>query len=324
LRADLAISVRPYFDEDSYEWDSFCTQANQATLLHTRRFLSYHGDRFTDCSLLIENDGCLSGVFPAAVHPQHDNIVVSHPGATYGGIVHSGELRGERMLDTMVAIFKHFARQGFVKLNYKVVPSFYHRRPSQDDLYALFRLGAVRPRCDISSTIDLVNRSKFSERRRRGLKKALKSGVAITSGTKCLPAFWDVLSENLERKHGVTPVHTLAEMALLLERFPENIHCICGTFKEQIVSGVLLFSTPTADHAQYISSSDRGYELSALDLVFDHCISNAIRMGKQWFDFGISTESGGKILNEGLYRFKTEFGAGAFVHEFYEIDLRSY
>jgi hypothetical protein len=209
-------------------------------------------------------------------------------------------------------------------LIYKAVPGFYHRRPSQDDLYALFRLGAVRPRCDISSTIDLANRGKVSERRRRGLKKALKSGVTITSGTKCLPALWDVLSENLERKHGVTPVHTLAEMELLMEHFPENIHCICGTVEEQIVSGVLIFSTPTADHAQYIASSDRGYELSTLDAVFDHCIGNAIRMEKRWFDFGISTEAGGKILNEGLYGFKTEFGAGGFLHEFYEIDLERF
>lgn len=320
----MALSVRPYSEKNSHEWDSFCIKANQATFLHTRRFLSYQGDRFTDCSLLIEKDGCLVGVFPAAVHPQNARIVVSHPGVTYGGVIHAGELRGERMLDTMVVILEYFARQGFFQLIYKAVPSFYHLRPSQDDLYALFRLGAVRTRCDISSTIDLANRGKISERRRRGLKKALKHGVTITSETKFLPELWDVLSDNLERKHGATPVHTLAEMTELIDRFPENIHCICGTFKEQIVSGTLIFSTTTADHAQYIASSDRGYELSALDAVFDHCIGSAIRMGKRWFDFGISSESGGKILNEGLYGFKTEFGAGSFVHEFYEIDLESF
>ena len=43
--------------------------------------------------------------------------------------------------------------------------------------------------------------------------------------------------------------------------------------------------------------------------------------GLQDFDFGISTEAEGMILNEGLYRFKSEFGGGGVVHEFYEMRL---
>jgi hypothetical protein len=37
---------------------------------------------------------------------------------------------------------------------------------------------------------------------------------------------------------------------------------------------------------------------------------------------GISTEQQGTVLNDGLYRFKSEFGGGGVVHEFFEIDLR--
>ena len=82
-----------------------------------------------------------------------------------------------------------------------------------------------------------------------------------------------------------------------------------------------MFITPTTFHAQYIASSEMGYDCSALDAIFEQGILSAQKDGKRWFDFGISTEVGGKVLNEGLYRFKSEFGAGGTVHEFYELDL---
>lgn len=317
----MAFSVRRYSEENSREWDNFCVQADQSTFLHTRRFLSYHGERFIDRSLLIEEDGRLLGLFPAAEHPKQRDHIISHPGITYGGVLHAGALCGARMIDAIGAIGRHYREMNYHQLVYKAVPTFYHRRPAQDDLYALFRLGALRTRCDLSSTIDLGCRGALSERRRRSLKKALKAGVTITSGAEFLPALWDVLSENLARKHGVAPLHTLTEMSSLMERFPENISCYCCVLHEEILAGVIVFSTPMADHAQYIASSEKGYKVSALDAVFDHCIAKSNQLGKRWFDFGISTEESGKQLNEGLYGFKTEFGSGGFVHEFYEMKL---
>lgn len=314
-------TIRPYQEADQENWDALCAQAEQSTLLHTRRFLSYHGDRFVERSLIIEEEGVMVGLFPAAEHSADRTHVVSHPGITYGGVLHAGALRGERMLYALTAIGDHFSKQGYTRLTYKVVPSFYHSVPSQDDLYALFRLGASRVRCDLSSTIDLSRRGRVSQRRRRGLKKAQKAGVCITTGTVCLPAFWGVLTENLARKHGVSPVHSLNEITLLSERFPENIQCVCAQLNGDVVAGIVFFDTTTACHAQYIASSEAGYQVSALDMLFEHYIEQADALGKRWFDFGISTEAGGTVLNENLYRFKSEFGASGFVHEFYELDL---
>lgn len=318
----MALTTRFYQPEEAERWDEFCARADQATLLHTRRFLSYHGDRFLDRSLVLEEDGKWVGLLPAAQHPVAAQCVVSHPGSTYGGLLHAGRLRGARMLSALTAIKDHYAAAGYDTLVYKAVPGFYHRKPTQDDQYGLFRLGAQLVRRDLSSTIDLDHRGELSERRRRSLKKSLKAGVVVHTGPQYLPALWDVVAENLARKHGVVPVHTLAEMGLLMERFPEHIRCVAGLLGEQVVAGVLLFATPMADHAQYIASSMAGYDVSALDAVFEHCISQARTDGKRWFDFGISTEEAGKHLNEGLYDFKTEFGGGGFVHDFYELSLK--
>ncbi len=320
----MTLSVRPYCPEDAGLWDDFCKDSLQGTFLHTRRFLSYHGERFTDRSLILEMDGKLAGLFPAALNPLDATHVLSHPGITYGGILHHGRLRGEQMVIALNAIQMHYASLGLQKLSYKVVPSIYHRVPAQDDLYGLFRLGAQRARCDLSSTIDLSQPVLSSERRSRGLKKAIRAGVTVTDDSRHLSALWDVLIDNLHRKHGVTPVHNIGEICLLRDRFPESIQCICGVIDNRVVAGVIIFITTTTCHAQYIASSETGHEISALDAVFNHAISSAQRNGKRWFDFGISTESRGMILNEGLYRFKSEFGSGGTVHEFFELDLRRF
>lgn len=317
----MSLRVKPFSTSDAFAWDAFCKASLQATFLHTRGFLSYHGDRFSDCSLIIENNGKWLGILPAALKSGDDKYVVSHPGITYGGIVHQGGLRGERMVEALTEILRYYRSQGHEALIYKAVPTFYHSAPAADDLYGLFRLGAIRTRCDLSSAIDLKCRLPLSERRRRGLKKAKMADVEISEGIQNLPELWDVLAKNLESKHDVKPAHTLHEIGLLAERFPEHIRCVCAILNEQVVAGTVLFVSHTTHHAQYIASSPKGYEVAALDLVFDHAIDRAFKDGKRWFDFGISTERQGNVLNDGLYRFKTEFGGGGFVHEFYEIDL---
>lgn len=317
----MTLQVRPYMPGDEQAWDDFCAASHQATLLHTRRFLGYHGDRFRDRSLLLEEEGRCVGLLPAAEHPRERACVVSHPGITYGGVVHQGALRGDRMLAALGAVAEHYRAQGMSRLVYKAVPAFYHRTPANDDLYALFRLGAKLARRDLSSTIDLLHRLPVSERRRRSLKKARKAGIALAEGAAHLPALWEVVADNLARKHGTQPVHTVAEITLLAGRFPQDIRCVCGTLDGRVVAGVVLFETPMASHAQYIASSEAGYDVSALDAVFEHCIEQAAAAGRRWFDFGICTEEAGTVLNDNLYRFKSEFGGGGTVHDFYELEL---
>lgn len=301
-------------------WDDWCAGAVNATLLHTRQFLSYHGDRFRDLSVFIYEGEKLVGILPAAVSPADATLVVSHPGATYGGVVHDGRLTGERMLAALEAISAFYRSLGFVRLLYKALPHLYHTVPAQDDLYALFRLDARRVRCDLSSTIDLQNRRPLSERRRRSLKKAVKS-VEISGDMALLPQLWSVLQGNLERKHGARPVHSLEEITLLSQRFAQEIQIRCAVLDGAVVAGVLLFLSANVWHAQYIASSEAGYAVSALDAVFDAVIGEAGTQGARYFDFGISNEDGGRVLNEGLYGFKSEFGGGGMVHEFYELTL---
>jgi hypothetical protein len=89
---EIAIPViRSYGPEDASSWNELVERASNGTFLHTRTFISYHGDRFRDRSLILENRRKrIVGVFPAAEAPADPEMVISHPGLTYGGIVHDG------------------------------------------------------------------------------------------------------------------------------------------------------------------------------------------------------------------------------------------
>jgi hypothetical protein len=314
--------VSRYSEGDAGEWDELVAHAPMATFLHTRRFLAYHRDRFQDMSALVRNDGgAVLGVFPAAVDPSDDRRVVSHPGITFGGVLHPGKLAGANMIEAMTCLMSFYGEHGMRALRYKAIPSIYHRRPASDDLYALFRLGATRSRCDLSCAIDLANRAEPSSRRKRSLKKALKAQVEVTDGAPYVAELWDVIEGNLDRKLGEKPVHAADEIADLHARFPDNVSFLVGRLDGRTVAGVVLFAGGAVTRSQYIASDAAGYEVSALDAVFEEAIRQARAAGRRYFDFGTSNRSDGRELSASLYAFKQEFGGGGVVHEQYDLEL---
>jgi hypothetical protein len=316
----VSIEVRPYTIQHEAEWDSFCQNAVNATFLHTRRFLSYHGDRLKDMSLMLTTAGKLEGLFPAAESPSDSSLVVSHPGITYGGLIHNGRLNGMKTIDSLHAVLAHYKKLGYLRLQYKVVPYIYTKCPAQDDIYALFRLNANRVRCDISSTIDLENPRVSSDRRKRALKKAQKS-VTLSADHGLLGSLWPVIADNLSRKYEASPVHSVEQLYLLRNRFPDQIVIRSALMDDKVEAGVIFFNSPTVWHAQYIAASERAYAVSALDAVFTAALTEARESGARYFDFGTSNEQAGRALNDGLYTFKSEFGGGGVAHEYYEFDL---
>lgn len=316
------MKVLKFNSQDSIQWDSFCNASYHSTFLHTRRFISYHKDKFKDHSVIIESDGKWLGLFPAAEDSVDASSIISHPGITYGGVIHHGALRGQSMIDALILLKDYYVKNNYEKLIYKKIPHIYHQAPSCDDTYALFVLKAKLIRCDLSSAIDNNFRLKTSDRRKRAYKKSINNGIVIQNDLSLLPNFWNVLEDNLRVKYNKKPVHNLDEILLISTLFPDNIKCICAIHENKIIAGVLLFISSAVFHSQYIASNEIGHNLSALDAVFEYCIDLSKLHNKRWFDFGISNENSGLHLNSGLYTYKSEFGAGGIPHEFYQIDLK--
>jgi hypothetical protein len=273
--------------------------------------MDYHSDRFCDHSLLVYDEEELVALLPANLH---ENTVHSHQGLTYGGFVTGDAMRAALMLDVFDAFAAYALSRGVRALHYKAIPHIYHRAPAEEDLYALFRVGATLTRCEVSSAISQRAPLAYSGLRRRGIKKGQKA-VARFEQTQDYGGYFELVKEVLDVKHGAKPTHTAAEMALLARRFPGNIALwVARGRQEQLLAGVLMYESHAVAHTQYIATSSEGRECGALDALLDYLIGT-VYAAKQFFDFGISTEEMGRVLNVGLVNHKEGFGGRGVVHQ---------
>jgi CelD/BcsL family acetyltransferase involved in cellulose biosynthesis len=129
------------------------------------------------------------------------------------------------------------------------------------------------------------------------------------------------LTEVLKQEHDVKPVHTLEEITLLQNKFPGNIKLHTCLVNERVEAGVLIFEHENTAHAQYISASRLSREAGLLDALLYEVILSYQSKGFKYFDFGISTENGGRYLNTGLAFQKEGFGARTTCYDMYAIAL---
>lgn len=310
------LTIKRYNPSMEGEWNRIVSESRNGTFLIDRKYLDYHSDRFSDHSLVIEMNGDIIAVFPAN---EKGKNIYSHQGLTYGGLIMTSRCKGAVVVEIFDKIVEYYRGLGYEELTYKPIPHIYHTRPSEEDIYALCRHNAQITSCGISSTINLSEEILFSSLRSRGVKKAIANGVEIKEETD-FSKFWQILTSNLESRHSVSPVHSLSEITLLKSRFPENIRLYTATKESEILAGVVIYESAKCIHTQYIASSQEGRNLSALDMLFSYLIKEQYREYK-YFDFGISTEEGGAILNNGLLSQKEGFGASGVVYNSYKIKL---
>lgn len=295
-------------------WDAFVDASRNGTFILKRSYMDYHADRFHDHSLVFRESDEIVAVMPAHVA---GDALVSHGGLTYGGLVTGNDftLGGTlRAFDALVAAMRD---AGLGRLVYKTVPTIYHDVPSDEDRYALFRHGARLVRRDVLEVIDNRRASKVQQRRLRSLRKAEKLGVVVEPATDYGP-FWRVMTERLESRYGIKPVHSVEEITLLAGRFPDNIRLYTATRGGEVLAGIVLFISRHVCHVQYSVASPAGFEASALDVLLVHALE-AHRETARCLDLGAVTESGGTVLNEGLTEYKESFGARSIVHDTYEL-----
>lgn len=310
------IEIKKYNISDKQCWNEFIEKSRIDTFLFNRDFMDYHSDRFQDYSFLILRKGVLSGVMPGNVV---DNVFYSHQGLTYGGLVTSPKMSTTDVMQSFSLINKELRLKGIAEVIYKPVPGIYHLIPSQEDVYALYRLGAIKIGCNISSTIFQTNKIPFIESRKSGIRKAKKENVTVREFYD-LEAFWEVLEENLMNTHGKKPVHSVDEMIELKSKFPSQIRLFCAICNNEVVGGSLLFIMKKVVHVQYISANEKGKALGVIDLLFDEII-NKLFPDIPTFDFGQSTEQMGNYLNENLIFQKEGFGGRGIVYDIYKYSI---
>jgi acetyltransferase-like isoleucine patch superfamily enzyme/CheY-like chemotaxis protein len=313
-------SVERYTASRKWEWDKFVSAAKNATFLFSRDYMDYHRDRFTDHSLMIFEDQALVGVLPANI--EADGTLISHEGLTYGGLVVS---RAATLVDVLACfhvILRHLSQKQISKLFYKRIPDFYNTLPNDEAAYALFLLDARLYRRDCATTVSQADRLPFRRDRKSLIKKAISLGVRIVEETSLQPFWEQVLVPQLAARHGVKPVHTLEEITQLASRFPEQIKQFSAYCGDEILAGTTIYETPTVAHAQYGAVTEKGRQMGAQAYLFSTLIEQY--KDKRFFDFGISNEKEGRVLNHGLLDWKEGFGGRSFAQDFYEIATGNY
>ncbi|WP_210493776.1 hypothetical protein [Patulibacter sp. SYSU D01012] len=311
-----AFAVRPRRPEDDAAWDALVARARIPTVLLRTGYLAYHADRFADASLLVHEGDALRAALPLS---RHGDEVVSHGGLTFGGLITDDAASATRVAAWLEACAERLRADGVRRLVYKPAPHIYHRRPAEEDLHALWALGARLVRRDLSTTIRTADRPPFAKGRRAAVKKARDLHVARDPD---LHGYWALEEATLLGRHGVRPVHTADEIALLAARFPDEIALY--TAREApgapVLAGVVVYATPLVAHTQYIAAGPEGRARGGVDAIVDHLLRE-VHPATPWFDFGISTVDEGRTLNAGLVRNKESYGGSTTVYDRYVLDL---
>ncbi len=270
--------IRRYTHQDAEAWNEFVGRSKNGTFLHQRSYMDYHSDRFADYSLLFSDEHGIYAMLPAN---RQGNTLHSHQGLTYGGLIVD-----ERATVEGVCVL-------FAELN---------------DSHIIVR--------HVSTTIPLSSPIRWRRDHRYGANKAFAEGVIIER-SEDFEAFWQILSDNLRQKYGARPVHTIEEIKLLHQRFPKNIRLYAASKEGRTVGGTVLYHCGEVVHAQYISASEEGKRLHAVDALFKHILTEE-QWDARYFDFGKSSDGDGHDLNTTLISQKEGFGGRAICYDWYE------
>ncbi len=313
-------TVKRYQVSDLTLWNAFIAQSRNGTFLFERHYMDYHADRFADYSLLVYKDATLVAVLPAH---QDGQAVYSHWGLTYGGLVLPLRIHSTDVVGVFRAILLYLQEQDIQLLHLKELPSFYATGFNGELAYLMQLCKATCTRVDLLATLDLQLPLKLSKSRKESIRRGAKNGLVIREETD-FSGFWNqLLIPNLAQRHQAKPVHSLAEITYLQQQFPKQIRHFNVYQNEELVAGTTVFCTGKVAHPQYVAGNAQRSENGALDYLYHHLITSVYQHCAV-FDFGISNERQGRVINAGLQFWKESYGTQSVAQHFYQVETAAY
>ena len=320
----MKIVTIPYTSSFESSWENFVSKANNGTLFHFRKFLKYHPpDRFEDHSLVFKKENKVIALLPAAIRrDEGKSVLVSHPGASYGGLITQFHLGLRDVFDIVESFLSYVQAQAFARVEVTPPPHIYFHRPSHYLDFALIKNGFAYKKREISSVIPLTFKADevlqtFIPEARTAVRRGYKLGVSVKPSSD-FHAFYEILKSNLQLRHNVKPAHSLDELLLLKNIFPEEIQLLAAFVEKTMVAGVVTFAcNRRVILAFYISHREDYQKFRGVNCLFDYIIRWSIEHGFACLDFGIFTVN--MDPNWGLGKFKESFGAqGIFRDTFFK------
>ena len=91
--------------------------------------MDYHKNRFEDASLLVFKKNKLIALFPAN---HNKDIVYSHQGLTYGGLLTSEMVKLIDVIECFKVILHFYETIGYSAVEIKLLPSIYSIEPNDE------------------------------------------------------------------------------------------------------------------------------------------------------------------------------------------------
>jgi len=308
------IEIIRYENRFKSDWDIFVDKAKNSTFLFKRDFMQYHRDRFDDFSLMIFEKDVLKAVLPANVK---DNVVFSHQGLTYGGLVVESSCKLDFYEKIFKALLQFLNKNNINCLEVKILPSIYCKASSDEILY-LSSIYNAKLSQSIGSVVYIEKEPIISKSIIRNANKAIRKGIFIQE-TNDFDTFWNqLLIPRLKERYNKKPVHTLEEIKYLKRRFSNEIVLIAAFLENQMIAGTVLFKSDTFVKSQYIGSKAVFNKLGAIDLLHSQIIRN---LNHEYFDFGVSVNPEDNLIHKSLIQWKEQFGARTIVFPTYTFKI---
>ena len=287
-------------------WDEFIKNSKNGNIFHTRKFLSYHKDKFIDHSILIYKKNKLIALLPAI---EFDGKIISHRGSTYGGVI----VKKDNKLNDTLNLWEEIINYYDKTIEFRKCEYIFDKFPSQEVEFAAKYLGFKCVNEELSTCLEL-NNIKLTKGRKWALTKC--KDLKIVFDDLDYESYHKILSKNLEKFDSI-PTHNLEEMKLLKNLLPDEYKLVSIYLDNKMIAGIwLVLATTKTAHTFYIAQDYQFTEFQPLSCVVKEIIKYLQNKNYKYLNFGISTENGGKIINKGLFEFKESFG-GFGVSRFY-------
>jgi hypothetical protein len=316
---DPSVKIEEATARQLESWDDRVERSINGTIFHTRRFLAYHGDRFSKSErFLVALDGSsIKAQIALTVSDEDGSRVARSPyGGSYGSFIFLDQ-PGFSDAKDLVASFNEYLLADDVNRFVMTPPIACCTKGSLDTVYFVMLTNGYRSiNRDLSSIVSLPLEQNVvdlvSSRARNMSRKAQARGVRIERGN--LGDFWRVLQLTFE-KHGTSPTHSLENLEYLIREFPEQIYVDVAYGSDgEALAGIGCFAiNRRVNSSFYLCQNPLRAEDQALSFLIINALADSHSAGFSYFDLGTSTV--GMVPRENIFRFKESYSKESMFRE---------
>jgi len=286
--------VQEFQDNYKGKWDEYVKQSREGTFFHLTGWKEMIEKTFGLKSIyLMALNGAdeIQGLLPLFLMRDilGRKYLVSNPYSTYTGVCAVDAQIKEMLFNKAKEIASYNGVQ-YLEIRQLGYEAF--DLPAKTDFVTMF--------LTLERDEEIIWKKTINAKARNHIRKALKEGVTVETGTNYLDAFYEVLSINI-RDLG-SPNYPKLFLKNILEHFSGSSNILVAKYNGKVIGGMLYICYKNMIFNPWAASLRKYNGLSPNDLLYWEAIKFACNKGYEYFDFGRST------VNSGTFEFKKKMG----------------